>query len=117
MKKLILTEIKCDGLANGEIKKLVPRFRRRPVGNPVDVTKNWKRWGDPKEIPGPQPFSEIPDEFNGKIYLRSPENQPLFESSKDISANDSGAGQTSFVPVNPSTASAGIVPKLRYVIQ
>jgi hypothetical protein len=117
VKKLILTEIKCDGLADGEIKKLVPRFRRRPVGNPVDVTKNWKRWGDPKEIPGPQPSSEIPDEFNGKIYLRSPENQPLFESSKDISANDPGAGQTSFVPVNPSTASVGIVPKLRYVIQ
>ncbi|WP_172799707.1 hypothetical protein [Leptolyngbya sp. O-77] len=117
MKKLILTEIKCDGLADGEIKKLVPRFRRRPVGNPVDVTKTWKRWGDPEEIPDPQPFREMPDEFNGKIYLRSPENQPLFESSEDISANDSGAGQTSFVPVNPSTASAGIVPKLRYVIQ
>ena len=117
MKKLVLIEIKCDGLADGETKRLVPRFRRRPVGNPVDVTKNWKQWGDPMAIPDPPPSREIPDDFTGKIYLRSPENQSLFRSSRGVSADDSGVVEASFNSVNSSIESINIVPKLGYTIQ
>lgn len=117
VKKLALIEIKCDGLADGETKKLVPRFRRKPLGNPVDVTKNWKEWGNPEEIPGPRPFREIPDVFTGRIYLRSPENEPLFRSVEEVSADDSGVILVSFSSVNPSIESVNLIPKLRYTIQ
>ncbi|MFQ3615624.1 MAG: hypothetical protein SNJ57_01215 [Cyanobacteriota bacterium] len=119
MKKLILTAIKCDGLANGETKKLTPKFRGRLMGKPVNTERRWKQWGKPAGIPNPPPSGDIPSlDFIDRIYLVSPiTNETLFISRETISSEDSGAKQTLFDPFNHSTADVNIRPRLKYTIQ
>lgn len=119
MKKLTLTAIKCEGLANGETKKLTPRFRGKLMGNPVDTERRWKQWGNPAEIPDAPPSGNIPvnSPFSSRIYLMSPTNEILFISQETVTSNDSGEKQTLFDPFSPSTADASIRPRLRYRIQ
>ncbi|WOB45455.1 hypothetical protein HNI00_21710 [Thermoleptolyngbya oregonensis NK1-22] len=117
MKKLILTAIKCDGLTNGETKRFVPHFRGIPIGAPVEVTKNWRQWGNPAQIPGPKPTANVAVNVRGKIELRSVNNDPLYESRQEVSHDNPGNKQTTFTSTNGATSNVNHVPRLKFTVE